>query len=42
MILNVHVARTLEVHDGSVCDVDHGLVVAEDKLLVWKGVFQLL
>ena len=42
MVFNVHVARTFKVHDGSVCDVDRGLVVAEYELLVWKGVFQLL
>ena len=42
MVLDVHVVRTLEVHDGSICDMDRGLVVAEYKLLVWKGVFQLL
>ena len=42
VVFDVHVARTLEVHDGSVCDVDCGLVVAEDELLVRKRVFQLL
>ena len=42
MVFDVHVTRTFEVHDGSVCDVDRGLVVAEYELLVRKGVFQLL
>ena len=42
MVFDVHVVRTLEVHDGSVCDVDRGLVVAEYELLVREGVFQLL
>ena len=42
VVLYVHVARTFEVHDGSFCDVDRGLVVAEDKLLVREGMFQLL
>ena len=42
VVLYVHVVRVLEVHDGPVCDMDCGLVVAEDELLVWKGVFQLL
>ena len=38
VVFDVHVARTFEVHDGSVCDVDHRLVIAEDKLFVRKGV----
>ena len=42
VVLNVHVARMFEVHDSSVCDVDRRLVIAEDELLVRKGVFQLL
>ena len=42
VVLDVHVPRMLEVHDGSVCDVDRGLIVAEYELLIWKGVFQLL
>ena len=37
MVLDVHVARTFEVHDGSVCDMDRGLVVAEYELLVRHG-----
>ena len=34
MVLDIHVARTLEVHDSPVCNVDRGLVVAEYELLV--------
>ena len=42
MVLDVHVARTFEVHDGSVCDMDRGLVVAQYELFVGHGVLQLL
>ena len=38
MILDVHVTRTFEVHDGSVCDVDRGLVVAQNELFVGEWV----
>ena len=38
VVFDVHVARTFEVHDGSVCDVDRGLVVTEYELLVWKEI----
>ena len=42
VVFDVHVARTFEIHDGPICDVNRGLVVAEDELLVRKGVLQLL
>ena len=42
MVLDVHVARMLKVHDGPVCDMDRGLVVAEYVLLVWHRMLQLL
>ena len=42
MVLDVHVARTFEVHDGSIRDMDRGLVVTEYELLVRHGMLQLL
>ena len=34
VVLDVHVTRTFEVHDGPVCDMDCGLVIAEYELFV--------
>ena len=34
VVFDVHVARMFEVHDGPVCDVDRGLVIAQYELFV--------
>ena len=35
VVLDVHIVGTFEVHDGPVCDMDHGLVITQYELLVW-------
>ena len=42
MILDIHVSRMFEIHDGSICDVNHGLVVAQYVLFVGQWIPQLL
>ena len=34
VILDIHVAWTLGVHDGPFCDVDHGLIITQYELFV--------
>ena len=34
VVLDIHVLRSFKVHDGPICDVDHGLVIAQYELFV--------